>query len=123
MAARVRIRPLRDERGLTTLEVVVSIVLGVFAAITIPAYLTYRDRSDSGRAREGLRELVPVIEDYRAEHDTYAGMTLARLRSYDRRLDPSRYQLRHVTAAGYCIGSDGWRKRGPFSAIERGACP
>jgi len=123
MAARVRIRPLRGERGLTTLELVVlSVVLGVFAAITIPAYLTYRDRSDSGHAREGLRAIVPAIEDYREEHGTYTGMTLARLRTFDRRLDVSRYELSRVTAAGYCLDSDGWRKGGPFAAIERGGC-
>jgi hypothetical protein len=75
------------------------------------------------RKRE-VRDAVVAAETYYADHASYAGMTLTRLRhSYDRSL--RNVVVRNVTRQHYCIGS---RLRpfvhydGPAGTMRRGRC-
>jgi len=79
-------------------------------------------------ARANVRSIIPSIESYYADNNTYAGMTLAGLQTtYDQALDLSLYVLTSATATTYCVqstsGSATWHKAGPAAPITSGACP
>jgi hypothetical protein len=75
--------------------------------------------------KRDVRAAVIAAEAYYAEHGSYAGMTLTRLRrAYDRSL--RNVVVRNVTRHRYCIGSTlrpFVRYDGPAGPVRRGACP
>jgi hypothetical protein len=76
-------------------------------------------------AERRLRAAVPAIEGYAADHDGYAGMTLAGLRIYDAGIvDISIVRASRDT---YCIesgtGSAMFHKNGPGESSAPGPCP
>ena len=119
----------RNERGFTLIELlVVVIILGILTAIAIPSYLSFKGRANDAAAKANVRSVIPDIESFYADNNTYVGMTLDSLKSnYDQALDTSKYNLKSLTATSYCIdstsGASTWQKAGPASAIVSGACP
>jgi hypothetical protein len=75
------------------------------------------------RKRE-VRDAVVAAEAYCAEHATYAGMSLTRLRrTYDRLL--KNVVVRNATRRHYCIGSSlrpFVHYDGPAGPVRRGRC-
>jgi hypothetical protein len=77
------------------------------------------------KAQANVRAAIPAIEAWNADHGTYAGMTLSKLR---RQYDAGLPQIRIVRAAKttYCVEStlDGVTvsKDGPAAEIARGSC-
>jgi prepilin-type N-terminal cleavage/methylation domain-containing protein len=122
---------LRDERGFTLVEIlVVIIVIAILSAIAVSSYRGYQKRAHDTAAQEQVHQIVPAVHAYFVEHDSYAGMTIAGLRSsYDNAIDPADYSLGTVppTDSTYCIQSSSegstWRKNGPTAALEPQACP
>ena len=108
--------------------VVVAIMIGILTAIAVPSYLSVRERSDNAGARAHVRQAVSALEDYRAEHGTYAGATAAVLKAtYDSSLEPGRFRLSSLGAKTYCVqaseGDHTWHQTGPVGAPARGGCP
>ena len=63
MPSRLRLR-LRDESGFSLIEILVVImILGVLAAIAIPAFLGQKQKSEDGSAKSDARNLVTLVED------------------------------------------------------------
>jgi type IV pilus assembly protein PilA len=131
MISTLRKRLRREEKGFTLIELlVVVIILGILTAIAIPSYLSFTGRAQDSANKANVRSIVPSIESYYADNNTYSGMTLANLQStYDQALDQSKYLLKSVTDTSYCIQSPAsgtshvFSKGGPASAINSGACP
>jgi len=129
MISMLRKRIQRDEKGFTLIELlVVVIILGILTAIAIPSYLSFKGRANDAAAKANVRSVIPDIESFYADNNTYVGMTLDSLKSnYDQALDTSKYNLKSPTATSYCIdstsGASTWQKAGPASAIVSGACP
>ena len=115
------------EHGFTLIELlVVVIILGILTAIAIPSYMSFKGRANNSAAAANVRAVVPSIESYFADNDSYAGMTLTLLQSnYDSALDLSKYALSGATATTYCISSTSgghtYRKDGPTGQIASGA--
>ena len=131
MISTLRKRLRNEEKGFTLIELlVVVIILGILTAIAIPSYLSFRGRAQDAAARANVRSIVPTIESYYADNNTYSGMTLANLQTaYDQALNLSQYTLNGVTDTSYCVQSPAtgtthvWFKDGPAAPIIAGSCP
>ena len=105
---------------------VVLVVIGVLLGIAIPSYLSQRDRANDAVAQADLRVSLPSIEAYYNDHGTYAGLTVAGLRTaYDQAL-PANLVVVNMTDVSYCAqttaGGRVWKRGGPAAQIVPGAC-
>jgi hypothetical protein len=76
------------------------------------------------QAAQRVRDAIPAIEFYRADHGTYAGMTVARLRAIDRSI--RNVAVKRATKTGYCLQSTlagpVVHIDGPKGLVRRGPC-
>jgi hypothetical protein len=76
-------------------------------------------------AEQRLRAAVPAIEAYAADHDGYAGMTIAALRAYDAGIID--ITIVRATRDTYCIesgtGAEQFHRNGPAEPNAPGPCP
>src|SRR5213592_2945899 len=95
MISTLRKRLRNEEKGFTLIELlVVVIILGILTAIAVPSYLSFRGRAEDSANKSNVRSVIPSIESYYADNNTYSTMTLALLKTnYDQALDLSKYSL------------------------------
>ena len=107
MISTLRKRLRREEKGFTLIELlVVVIILGILTAIAVPSYLSFRGRAEDSANKANVRSVIPSIESYYADNNTYSTMTLTLLKTnYDQALDVSKYALASLTDTGYCVQS------------------
>ena len=105
------------------------IILGILTAIAIPSYLSFRGGAEDSANKANVRSVIPSLESYYADNNTYSGMTLAGLQStYDQALNLSQYTLNGVTDTSYCVqspqanNSHTYKKGGPAAPIVQGNC-
>lgn len=85
-------------KGFTLIELMIVVVLiGVIAAIALPAYQGYTERARRAEAKSGLLELQLQQEKYRANNPTYAAAASLALPSSDF----YNFTVSNPTAIGY----------------------
>ena len=130
MFSTLRRRLRREEKGFTLIELlVVVIILGILTAIAVPSYLSFRGRAQSAANKANVRSIIPSIEAFYSDNNTYSTMTLALLKSgYDQALDTSGYFLKSLTDTGYCVqapasGTTNVWHYSPGAGFATGGCP
>jgi len=62
------------QRGFSLIEIlVVILIIGVLAAIALPAFLGHRSKGQDSSAKSAARNLVSAIESFYATNKTYVG--------------------------------------------------
>lgn len=62
----------KDERGFTLIELlVVILIIGILAAIAIPAFLNQRGKGYDANAKSAARTAQTAEETYNTDHDAY----------------------------------------------------
>jgi prepilin-type N-terminal cleavage/methylation domain-containing protein len=68
---------LTDKRGYTLVELMVNLgIIAILAAISVPTYLTYREKAKIGRARAELKNIHLAVEALAADTEKWPGPTL-----------------------------------------------
>jgi type IV pilus assembly protein PilA len=96
----------QDDEGFTLIELlIVIVIIGILAAIAIPAYLGHRERAYDAVAKSDLNQLAQFQEAYLESHDTYG--TIAQLMGDGMNVVPSTgdtvWVVRYDGERSYCL--------------------
>ncbi len=65
-----------DERGFTLIELlVVILIIGILAAIALPAFLNQREKAQDSEAKSAVRTAQTAMETYYTDKQSYADAT------------------------------------------------
>lgn len=67
---------MQDEKGFTLIELlVVILIIGILAAIALPAFLNQREKAQDSTAKSDVRTAQTAMETYYTDHQSYADAT------------------------------------------------
>jgi type IV pilus assembly protein PilA len=97
------ISKIRRDEGFTLIELlVVILIIGILAAIALPAFLNQRSKAQDADAKETLVTAQKALEAFRTDHDSFATVTKAQLYG----IEPTLNTARNLTLSG--LGADSY---------------
>ena len=87
---------IRQEKGFTLIELlVVILIIGILAAIALPAFLGQRQKAQDTEAKTAVRTAATAMKTYFTDTQDYSGATVAKLVA----IEPSLAQGQGATLA------------------------
>jgi type IV pilus assembly protein PilA len=84
----------QDEKGFTLIELlVVILIIGILAAIALPAFLNQRGKAQDSEAKSAARTAQTASETVYTEAQSYAGVTVAKLKRIEPALNEGKATL------------------------------
>jgi type IV pilus assembly protein PilA len=87
----------QDEKGFTLIELlVVILIIGILAAIALPAFLNQRAKAQDSEAKSNVRTAQTALETYYTDNQTYVGADASALQN----IEPALQNAKALTVSG-----------------------
>lgn len=95
------------EAGFTLIELlVVMLILGILAAIALPAFFNQKDKANDAKAKEYAHSAQVAMETYATDHNgSYLNATTTELKAIEPTLSSANIEIVSATATGYNLKS------------------
>jgi type IV pilus assembly protein PilA len=112
-----------SEKGFTLIELlVVMLILGILAAIAIPAFLNQRGKANDATMKAQARTMQTAIETYATDNNTYVGATCLALNRIEPTIpNPCTNPPDTLSVNGYRVRSNAATGTGNIYRITRAA--
>jgi type IV pilus assembly protein PilA len=95
----------QDEKGFTLIELlVVILIIGILAAIALPAFLNQREKAQDATAKSDVRTTQTAMETYYTDNQTYTGADTTKLKAIEPALNNANFP---ATGAVTVSGTNG----------------